>query len=170
MRKGKPSSTPSPKIRVRRVEMLPPLVMNLLVDLNCQSTLRGRFEIEGLPITVNHMFFHRGNKRILSPEARTFREMVAWKLGALKSTWKPKGPVAIVILLFSPYWITKEHRVRVMDVDNRIKPLIDAVKEATSMPDELCWQVSAFKVASKHEKTVVHMFELGDVVDYYQGN
>lgn len=173
MKKGSKSSTPSTKIKIRTriTQHYPTFLMNLIGELKSQSLAQGRmtasFMVEGLPVTVNTMYHHTRFGTRLTKEAKAFREMVAWRMGPLKTTWAPKGPVAFVIVMESSFWITKEHTVRAMDVDNRIKPLIDAIKECSPMPDELCWHFHAFKLASTIERTTVHMFELGDIVDLY---
>jgi Holliday junction resolvase RusA-like endonuclease len=72
-----------------------------------------------------------------------------------------------MILLESPRWITKKHTIRAMDLDNRVKPMLDAIKESINSPDETNWELHVYKVASKKEQTTVAIFDLGDVINYH---
>ena len=72
-----------------------------------------------------------------------------------------------MIFLESPHWITQKYTVREMDGDNRIKPTLDAIKNATGVPDETNWEYHVWKIASKQVRTTVFLFDLGDLVDFY---
>lgn len=82
--------------------------------------------------------------------------------------FKCKGSAAALIFLETPHWITKKHTVAEMDADNRIKPTLDAVKNATGVPDETNWEVHVWKIASNQIRTTVYLFDTGDLVDYYE--
>lgn len=123
------------------------------------------FSANDLPPTVNHMYIHDRGKRILSAEARAFRELVALSLGG--KTWRPRGPVMAMVFFESPHWITKRHTLRDMDGDNRLKPLFDAIQAATGSNDSANWQIHAWKVASARTRTTVYLFALGDLIDWH---
>lgn len=125
------------------------------------------FFVDALPTTVNHSHFHVNNRRILKPEVHAYRKLVGVALGPKRMTWRPTGAVGAVIFFESPNWVTKKLEIREVDVDNRIKPLFDAIKELTGVPDETNWQFSVFKIASKKTRTLVYLFDLGDVVEIY---
>lgn len=135
------------------------------------------FELGRLPLSLNHqsdrvmMFVKGGGRRPgekLKPEVHEFREALAKAMGTKRFTWKPAGVTAAVILFQSPFWVTGEYRVRKEDADNKVKPVLDAVEIATDIPDELNWQVHAFKVLGKETRTMVFLFDLGDVVSFYE--
>lgn len=131
------------------------------------------FVVDELPMTVNHSKnrvrgVSKAGKAFMSealkPEVYAFRKKVKAALDA-KGSWKPRGLTAALVLLADPRWITQELTVRAGDVDNRIKPLLDAIKEGTGVPDELHWELYVFKVVAREQKTVVFLFDLGDVVE-----
>lgn len=103
----------------------------------------------------------------LRPEVLHWRESVALAMGSLKESWRPSGITAAIILIESPYWLTARRTVRQQDLDNKLKPLIDAIQHATNVVDELHWQLHAFKVLSKRQRTTIFLYDLGDVVEYY---
>ncbi len=88
-------------------------------------------------------------------------------MGEKRWQWKPTGVTAALILFETPLWLTAKRLVREMDVDNKVKPALDAVQQATDIPDELYWQLHVFKVLSKRPRTYFFLFDLGDVVEYY---
>lgn len=81
--------------------------------------------------------------------------------------WHPTGVTAAVVLFETPQWLTKKWTVRQKDVDNLVKPVFDAVEEAVHIPDERHWEIHAYKIASKKVRTIVYLFDLGDVIDYF---
>lgn len=124
------------------------------------------FDIPAIPPSVNHIYKKFRKNFVLEPRVRGFRDIVSLSMGYRKEEWKPKGVVAVIAVLHSPTWISQERKVRERDVDNNLKSLIDAIKEACNWPDENAWHEHIFKVASSTEKTHVELFDLGDVVEY----
>lgn len=145
------------------------------------------FRIDGLPISLNHMYDQtlifckendagafqdkqgrwrkRSNK--LKPEVLDWRTIVAETMGDKRWLWKPTGVTAALLLFESNYWLTGRRQVREADIDNRVKPALDAVQHATEIPDELHWQIHVFKVLSKRERTTIFLFDLGDLLEYH---
>lgn len=130
------------------------------------------FSLDGIvPKSVNSIYVKRGRRRgqwyDLHPAVKELRDLARIVLGPRKFEWQPKGATAAIVLFESPLWITKEHKVRKMDADNKLKAIFDAVQNATDVPDELHWQFHVFKIASKRTRTVVHLYDLGDVIEFY---
>lgn len=159
-------------VRVRTMSGLPydhvSLQVSRLYHKHC--TEKGMqaisFDVPAIPPSVNHIYKKFRKNFVLEPRVREFRDIVSLSMGYRKEEWKPKGVVAIVVVLYSPAWITQERKVRERDVDNNLKSLIDAIKEACNWPDENAWHEHIFKVASNTERTHVELFDLGDVVEY----
>lgn len=103
----------------------------------------------------------------LKDEQRQWRDMVCISAGQLRGTFKVDGPVALVLIFQSPKWITNDFKVRQVDVDNYIKPTCDGIEVALRLPDEINFQVHAFKSLSTKERTLVYLFDLGRLVDYH---
>lgn len=125
------------------------------------------FVVDTLPISVNHQYVHTRFNTRLKPEVHEFRARVKQSMGEKAARWKPIGTTAAVVVMQSPYWITKKRRIQRMDADNKIKPIFDAVEECTGAEDERHWNFHVFKIYSKRERLNVYLFDLGDVVEYY---
>lgn len=162
------------KVRVNNVGPL----LNSNLPLTAQFIINGllgmgkqrsslSFAVNRLPPTVNHMYEKTRFSVRLSEETKIFRDLVAIAIGHQRFTFKTGGTVAMVIFLESPNWITKKLTIREWDVDNRMKSLGDAIKNFIELPDETTWEIHIWKVASKNIRTTCHLFDLGDVVNFY---
>lgn len=117
--------------------------------------------IPGLPPTTNHMFLTRGRFRILSPEARKFKEMVEALVVSLQLD-PPEGKLIVAIRLHSPRWLLKDGlRIRKMDIQNREKAVIDSVFKALGVDDSSIWLISMEKVVDIEERTEITILPLG---------
>lgn len=166
--------TPLLKVRTRIVKEfgvdMPPTARALFALLSSapRPLPSLSFAVPSLPPTVNHMYVQgaRGGRR-LSQETLDFRQLTAIAIGAQRFTWRPTGAVTALVFYLSPHWVTKRHELRDMDADNRLKPLFDAVQEATGVPDYTNWEIHCYKVASSVTRTVVYLLDLGDLIDVY---
>lgn len=121
-------------------------------------------EFDFLPKSVNHQYVKTRHHTFLDPRIREFRKMIKARTGSLKFTGKL---VSAILLYYSPKWITKEQRVRRMDLDNKVKAVFDALAHAIDLKDENVWEYHTYKMPSKQEKLVVYLFDMGDLVEYY---
>ena len=76
--------------------------------------------------------------------------------------------LAIVLIFQSKNWISKEYRTRKSDLDNRIKPVLDAIEQACGISDERYWSITAHKICGNEDRTIGYIFDLGDVVDFHK--
>jgi Holliday junction resolvase RusA-like endonuclease len=161
------------KVRVNNtgplIENLPFTARAVLNALLGQGKQRSSlsFAVNCLPPTVNGMYTHTRFNTRLTKETKDFRTLVRFAIGANRFGFKNGGTVAVMMFLESPKWLTLKHTVREMDADNRVKPTLDAIKEAVGVPDETNWELHVWKVASKQTRTTVYLFDLGDVVDFH---
>jgi Holliday junction resolvase RusA-like endonuclease len=127
------------------------------------------FAVPALPPSTNRMHTQvTRERRVLSAETVTFRQMTALAIGHRRHDWKPVGQVAALVFLAQPYWLTKKLTIREVDCDNMLKPLFDAIQHAVDVPDETNWEVHAWKITTtKRVQTAVYLFDLGGVVDVY---
>lgn len=126
------------------------------------------FGVPGLPPTINHCYIKTRYSVRLTPEAKNFKELVRLSLVNKRHSFKPKGVIGVVIQLCSPNWVTKKLQIRKMDADNRIKTIVDAVKEAfEDLDDSAAFEICTFKVLTRSEETRVYLYDLGEVVEYF---
>jgi hypothetical protein len=138
------------------------------ISLNHQHEVVAAFVPQGTPGSfVDKLGRTRRYSKRLREEAKVFRQLIVDALGDQRHMWRPTGITAAVILFESPEWVTARRLVREMDVDNKVKPMLDATEKATNVPDELHWQVHQFKVLCKRKRTRVFLFDLGEIVDYH---
>jgi Holliday junction resolvase RusA-like endonuclease len=116
--------------------------------------------IPGLPPTTNHLFLTRGRFRVLTPEARQYKEMVE-KLVMDLQLEPPEGRLQVAIRLHSSRWLLKDQiRIRKMDIQNREKAVIDSIFKALGVDDSNIWLISLEKVVDVEEKTEVTILSL----------
>lgn len=137
--------------------------------------------VDRLPLSLNHQHkewvrkvydpktkksYNRVSKRT-KPEVEEYRYLVLNELRFSGQKWEPKGITAVVVILESPIWLTKKYTPRQADADNKLKPAVDAAQYATHVPDELHWEFHVYKAVSRRERTIIYLFDLGDIVEYY---
>lgn len=162
-------------------QVWPETVQMVLQHLVGNAKNHGRqwfhFRVNMLPKSLNKMYLKgrsfknkQGQQKTtfrLHPDIETFRVEVCQAMGIKRWQWKPTGVTAAVILLESQFWLTQKREIREKDADNLVKPILDAVQNATEVPDELHWQLHVFKLPSKWNRTTVYLFDLGDLVEFY---
>ena len=84
-----------------------------------------------LPPSVNNLFVTRGNRRFKSPEYRAWLALVIPKLSRLK---RVAGPFEIVLTVFGEVSASR-------DIDNMIKPVVDACVKADVIGNDTIRQV-----------------------------
>ena len=104
---------------------------------------------------------------INKPEVEEFLMMVKSELNYSGQRWDPKGTTCALVIFQSPAWLTKAYMPRDMDADNKLKPACDAAQWATKVPDNLHWEYHVYKAVSKQERTLIYLFDLGEIVEYY---
>lgn len=67
---------------------------------------------------------------------------------------------AALIVLRSPQWLSAKGEINVIDADNRIKPLFDAIQHATQNKDQRIFELQVFKEPCEREETVVYLRHL----------
>lgn len=132
-----------------------------------QSQQRLTFVVEGLPPSVNKIYRGMGRNRTRTDEYRSFESEVAASLYGRLKNWNPLGTVMVLVILESPNWVTKKNTIRDMDADNRLKALLDCIQHATSIPDNINWEVHVWKQSSDNERSSCFLFDLGDVVNHF---
>lgn len=161
------------KIRRRVIDSFlnDPLLKILFQHYESTCKTSHSFSVPLIPKSLNHQYGKGKNKRTgktafwLVDEIKTLRQACAFKLR--HSPIKHFSKTHAIIVFENPQWITKKNTVRKMDVDNKIKPIFDAIEKATGFPDENIFAFHTFKAVGQKQNTHVWLFDMGDIVDCY---
>jgi len=108
--------------------------------------------------TINHLYWHKGNIKIMKTEAKELRKEIreiVWKdTCGLCDLEDVKLKVNIKIY---EDWLCKNGSVKKKDVMNREKFLIDSVFDALNIDDKFIFEHSMKKVQSKKEQVIVEI-------------
>ena len=101
--------------------------------------------------TINHLYYHRGNIKILKKEARELRKRIYELI-----TPKPElnKPLKVEIEVYEN-WFTLKNDVKRKDVFNREKFLIDSVFKALEVDDKFIFEITIKKKQSEKEKSII---------------
>lgn len=166
-------AAPEIKVRTRLMKEFGqdvPDEARVLFDLAAkQGWSQMSFAVPAMPPTINHAYTQVSReRRVLSAETVTFRQMTNLAIGNQRHTWKPIGRVMVMVFLLSPYWLTKKRTVREADLDNKLKMLLDAIQLTTGVKDETNWELHAWKICTvQRVQTCVWLFDQGDLVEVY---
>jgi len=107
--------------------------------------------------TINHLFWHRGNIKILKNEARELRERIKKLCRAQlkKQKFDLAGKKLKLIVNIYEDWNTKKGEVKRKDISNREKFLTDSVFSAIEMDDKFIFEHTMKKIQSDKEKIVI---------------
>lgn len=110
--------------------------------------------------TINHLYWHRGNIKIMTTEAKKIREkinqIVQEDTCGLYGLEDSKLKVTVEI---HEDWFCKNGSVKKKDVANREKFLIDSVFGALGLDDKFIFEHNIFKVQDTEEFAIVRIEE-----------
>jgi Holliday junction resolvase RusA-like endonuclease len=115
--------------------------------------------------TINHLYYHRGNMKILKREARELREriqiqVIQQTLGVdINSIKESKLRVRVEIF---ENWLTKKGKVKRKDIMNREKFLTDSVFKSLQLDDMYIYDYNIKKIQSETEKAIVRIDVIQD--------
>lgn len=110
--------------------------------------------------TINHLFWHRGNMKIMKTEAKKLREEIKeicekvplGHLGEFKNGLK-------VTTEIHEDWYTKKGLVKRKDISNREKFLVDSIFNALGIDDRFIFEHTMKKIQSNKEFAIVEIGE-----------
>lgn len=105
------------------------------------------------PPTANTYWRHVGRKVLLSAEARAYRTEVAWK-AKLAGVRPLSGPVVVALDVYRPR--------RIGDLDNRIKQLLDALRDIAFEDDDQVVDIHARRFDDKANPRVEVTVEVSE--------
>jgi len=106
--------------------------------------------------TINHLYYHRGNIKILTREAREFKkeinEIVRELLPFVCRNLNDGLKVEVEI---HENWLTKKGEIKKKDISNREKFLIDSIFDALNIDDKFIFEQTMKKVQSEKEFAII---------------
>lgn len=106
--------------------------------------------------TINHLYWHRGNIKIMKTEAKNLQKKIIQIVEPLKHLFSPSSGARLCVKVeIHEDWICKNGNIAKKDISNREKFLIDSVFKALEIDDCFIWEHSFKKVNSNIEKAVV---------------
>ncbi len=108
--------------------------------------------------TINHLYYHKGNIKVLSNEGREIRRYIEKKVSeqiSHESVEKLKNKKLSLTVEIFENWYTKKGTVRKKDLANREKFLIDSVFKSLGLDDSYIFKHVMFKIQSKEEKVTI---------------
>lgn len=109
--------------------------------------------------TLNHLYWHRGNMKILKSEARELRKRIICCCNNVTQADKDAlfNKKLIVTLEVYEDWYTKKNEVKKKDLLNREKFLIDSVFEGLGFDDKYIFEYQTKKVQSSKEYAIIEL-------------
>lgn len=107
--------------------------------------------------SINHLFFHRNNMKILTTEARRIRKQIqVLMMSQVQNYDRLKNvPLKVDIDIYEN-WLTKKNLIKKKDVANREKFIVDSVFETLGIDDKFIVELKYRKIQDiKMEKAIV---------------
>lgn len=115
--------------------------------------------------TINHLYWHRGNVKIMKKEAKDLRiqieEEVYNQTKDIKTEDYNDKELKVIVEVFED-WYCLDQTIKKKDIQNREKFLIDSVFKALDLDDKLIFDCRFIKRQSNDEKAIIKIDELND--------
>lgn len=113
--------------------------------------------------TINHLFWHKGNIKIMKTEAKKLREEIKKiVLKDISFVCPNLNDGLKVIVEIHEDWFCKNGSVKRKDIANREKFLTDSVFDALNIDDKYIFEHIMKKIQSNEEKAVIKIEELNE--------
>lgn len=116
--------------------------------------------------TINHLYWHRGNMKIMTTEAKKLKEKIKEIVLKDISLFIPNLNAGLKVEVeVHENWLTKEGAVKKKDISNREKFLIDSVFDALNIDDKYIFEHSMKKIQDeKEEFAIVKISQMENVL------
>jgi Holliday junction resolvase RusA-like endonuclease len=111
--------------------------------------------------TINHLYWHRGNMKIMTKEARALKQEInIISCSSIPQGFMPNKGVALKVdVEIHENWFTKDGSVKKKDISNREKFLIDAIFDALGIDDKFIFQNTMRKIQDTSEFAIIKIWE-----------
>ena len=138
------------------------MAIRTLLYLKINYIYQKMFEIK-IPFktpTINHLYWHKGNIKIMKTEAKKLREeikKIVWNT-PIDPIREPPVKLKIKVEIHED-WFTKDGKVKRKDVANREKFLVDSVFEALGVDDKYIFEHNIIKHQDFKEFSIIKIEE-----------
>lgn len=108
--------------------------------------------------TDNHLYYHKGNFRIIKKEARELRDKITSITSTIKHNLKDKE--LRVHVWVHEQWYCKNGNMAKKDIANKEKFLMDSVCRGLGLEDKWIVSHSMYKVDSSEEYSIITIEEI----------
>jgi len=108
--------------------------------------------------TINHLYWHRGNMKIMKTEAKELREqiedVILKSVSYLDREELKKQKLDVVVEIFED-WLTKSGDIKRKDIQNREKFLVDSVFNSLDIDDKHIFKCCFEKKQSLEDYAII---------------
>lgn len=109
--------------------------------------------------TINHLYWHRNNMKIMTKEAKDIRKEIEKICQSKKQKHLIGKKLKVVVEVYED-WNTKKGEVKKKDLLNKEKFLIDSVFSGLGLDDKFIFEHTMKKIQSDKEKTILNIEEI----------
>jgi Holliday junction resolvase RusA-like endonuclease len=106
--------------------------------------------------TINHLYYHRGNMKILTREARELREKIKEIIGKQSINIEEDTELQVKVCIYEN-WYNQDGTIKQKDILNREKFLIDSVFKALEIDDKHIFKSTFLKINSDDNKAIIYI-------------
>lgn len=115
------------------------------------------FKIPFKTPTINHLYWHRGNMKVMTKEAKMLRAEIDVIVPPAPELQDKKVRVSVFI---HENWHTQKGDVKKKDVANREKFLIDSVFNSMALDDKFIFEHHIYKIQDNAEFSMIEVEEI----------
>ena len=106
--------------------------------------------------SINKLYWHRGNMKILTKEARELREKIQKiVLDSIEGIIFDDTKEYEIVVEIHENWYTKDGRIKKVDISNREKFLVDSIFKSLEIDDKQIFKHTMIKKQSDKEFAIV---------------
>jgi len=115
-----------------------------------------RIEIPFKTPSINQLYWHRGNIKIMKTEAKDIKLQIKGIIAEIKPNidYLAQNKLKVLVEIYED-WYFKNGEIARKDISNREKFLTDAVFDALGLDDKIIFENTYRKIQSDQEKAVI---------------
>jgi len=111
--------------------------------------------------TLNHLYWHRGNMKIMKREAKELREKINNIVSKINNDLNNDSKLKVLVEIYEN-WFNKDNTIKRIDVLNREKFLIDSIFNSIGIDDKNIFDCQFIKKQSNKEQSIITINTIED--------